>query len=124
MRLIGALVVGLLINAAALWIAVEIVPDAVFDGRFVDLLIVALVFGLVNLLIRPFARILTLPLSLLTFGLFTFVLNGAMLLITAGLTDALEFEGGFLGQLWSATLAAIIVSVVSLLMGKLLPDRD
>lgn len=124
MRTLVQLIVALLINAAALWIAVEIVPNVEFDGRFLDLLIVAFVFGAVNLLVRPFARLLTFPLTVITFGLFTFVVNGAMLLVTSALTDALEFEGGLLQSLWSATLAAVLISIVSLLLGKLLLDRD
>ena len=123
-KFLTALLTGLLINAAALWIAVEIVPSAVFDGRFVDLLAVAFVFGLVNVFVRPVARLLTLPLALMTFGVFTFVVNGALLLITAELTDTLEFEGGFFARLGSATLAAIIVSVVSVVIAKVLPDRE
>ena len=78
MKLLAWLLAGLVINAAALWIAVEIVPSAEFDGSFGDLLIVALLFGLVNVLVRPIARLLTLPLSIMTLGLFTLVLNGAI----------------------------------------------
>ena len=61
----------------------------------IDLAVVAVVFGLVNALIRPVIRLLTLPLTLVTLGLFTLVVNGLMLLITAAFTDSLSFEGGF-----------------------------
>ena len=112
----------LMINAASLWIAVELVPSAVFDGRFIDLLIVALVFGFVNAVIRPLAKLLTLPLNIATLGLFTLVVNGAMLLIVAQVTDSLGFDGGFVTQFGASILAALVVSVVSTVLSAVLPD--
>lgn len=128
MNLLIRVIAGLLVNAVALWIAVEIVPRANFDGSFIELLVVAFVFGLVNAIIRPLVRLLTLPLSVLTLGLFTFVVNGAMLLLTSALSDTLSFEGEFFTRLGSATLAALIVSVVSvavaMVIALLLPDGE
>lgn len=128
MKILTSLLVGLVVNAAALWIAVEIVPNAVFDGRFVDLLLVAFIFGVVNTFVRPIARILTLPLAVITLGLFTLVVNGAMLLLTAAVSDTLDFDGGFFERLWAAILAALIVSIVSVVVGvvvgKILPDDE
>jgi putative membrane protein len=110
------------ITAAALWISAEVIPDAQFDGRLVDLLVLALIFGLVNALIRPVVRLLTLPINVLTLGLFTLVVNGFMLLITSNLSDSLNFDGGFFSRLGSAILASIVVSIVSVVLSLLLPD--
>jgi putative membrane protein len=78
------------------------------NGGIVPLLGVAALFGLVNGLLGPLLRLLSLPLLLVTFGLFALVINAALLGITAGLTDALEV-GGFL----SAVVAALLISTVS-----------
>ncbi len=110
------------ITAGALWIAAEVIPRAEFDGRFVDLLLVALIFGLVNALIRPVVRLLTFPINVLTLGLFTLVVNGLMLLITANFTDSLNFDGGFFARLGAAILASLVVSIVSVVSSMLLPD--
>ena len=114
--------IRLVVNAASLWIAVELVPSVVFDGKFVDLVFVAVVFGLVNAVIRPVAKLLTLPLNIATLGLFTLVVNGAMLLIVAFLTDALGFDGGFVTQVGASIVAAFVVSVVSTVLSAFLPD--
>lgn len=105
-----------------MWIALEVVPGVIFDGRFVDLLLLAVVFGAVNTFIRPIAKLLTLPVRAVTLGLFTLVVNGAMLLLAAWLTKTLGFEGGFVSQLGSATLTAIVISVVSTVLSWVLPD--
>lgn len=69
----------LLATAAALWIATQIVPGVEHTGPWASLLLVALVFGLLNAVVRPLLKLLTCPLILLTLGLFTFVINALML---------------------------------------------
>lgn len=86
------------------------------------LLAVAVVFGLVNGLIRPIVRLLTLPLFILTLGLFTFVVNALMLLLTSWLSERLDLPFRVHG-FGAALLGAVIVSVVSFLLNVLLPDR-
>jgi len=114
--------VRLIIVAAALWLAAELVPGLVFDGSIVELGLVALLFGLVNAVIRPLVRLLTLPISLITFGLFGLVVNGLMLLLVASLSDTLVIEGRFGAQLVAAIAASIVVSIVSALASMMLPD--
>jgi putative membrane protein len=80
------------------------------------------VFGLVNAIIRPLVRLLTLPLFLLTLGLFTFVVNALMLLLTSWLADHLDLRFHVHG-FWSALWGAVIVSVVSFLLNLLVRDR-
>lgn len=118
------LVVRLLINAAAIWVAAAILPDISLEGGFWDLLLVALIFGVVNTFIRPVAKLLALPLRVATLGLFTLVVNALMVMLTAWVADVLVLEGGFFQQLLVAILAAIIISVVSTVLSWFLPDGD
>jgi putative membrane protein len=106
--MVKQLIVVWLVMAAAIGIAAAIVPSVEIDGGFFSLLGVAVVFGLVNALIGTLLRLISLPLTLMTFGLFGLVINGILLAITAGLTDVLDV-GGFL----STILAAIVISVVT-----------
>ena len=106
------LVAAWLVLAAAIAIAAALVPSVDIDGGLLALLGVALIFGLVNALIGPLLRLVSLPITLVTFGLFALVINGALLALTAGLSDALEV-GGFLG----AMLAALLISLLSGLIG-------
>jgi putative membrane protein len=112
----------LAINAVALWIAAETVPGIEFDGGIADLAVVALIFGLVNALVRPVVRLLTLPINVMTLGLFTLVVNGLMLLIAAAATESLNVDGGFVSQVGSAVLASLVISVVSTILSLVLPD--
>jgi putative membrane protein len=68
-------IIQLLINAAALYVAVVIVPNLEFTGEWWKLLVVAFIFGLVNTFLRPILRILTLPITLMTLGIFLIILN-------------------------------------------------
>jgi putative membrane protein len=102
----------LLINAGALWVATQIVPGISFTGNWPRLLIVALVFGVLNACIRPVLIILSLPLLIVTLGLFTLVLNAFMLWLTSEASDVLGLNfhvNGF----WSAFLGALVVTIVS-----------
>lgn len=105
-------ILRLLATAAALWVAVELIPGIVYDGGVLGLIGVALVFGLVNAFIRPVLHLLTCPLMVLTLGLFVFVLNAFLLWLTAQLAQALGIPFDVVG-FWSALLGAVLVSVVS-----------
>jgi putative membrane protein len=113
----------LVLNAAALWIAAELISGVDFDGGWLDLLILAVVFGLVNAFVRPVARLLTFPITIATLGLFTFVINAFMLMLTAAISDSLAITGGLGEQFVTALLAAVVISVVSVLLSWVLPDR-
>jgi putative membrane protein len=118
------LIIRLLINAAALWVAVEILSGLTIDGGFFQYLFVAVVFGIVNALVRPIAKLLTLPLRVATLGLFTIVVNALMLMITAGLIDDMSLDGGFFGKLWTAILASIVIGIVSTVLSVFVNDDD
>jgi len=118
------LVLRILINAAALWITALILPNY-FDlaDNIWGILIVAIIFGLVNALIRPIVKLFALPITIITLGFFTLVINMLMLLITAGIAgDLLTIQGGMLERLWYAFLGSIIISIVSMVLSWILPD--
>jgi putative membrane protein len=108
-------VIQLLINAAALWVAELLVPGITFSGEWWMLLVVAFIFGLVNTFVRPVLRILTLPVTILTLGLFLIVINALMLLLTSAISQelALHFR---VADFWAALLGAIVVAIVGLLV--------
>src|ERR687897_789869 len=105
----------LLINAAALWMAIQLVDGIEHRGSWWSLLFVALVFGLLNASIKPLLKLLSLPIIILTLGLFLFVINALMLLMTAWVSGLLNL-GFFVDGFWDAFLGGLIVTVVSLLL--------
>ena len=115
------------INAVALLAAAFVVPgirltaSATSPGlnEWMTLAIVALIFGLINAIIRPVVFFLTLPLTIVTLGLFMFVINALMLLLTGRIAQALDL-GFRVGGFGSALLGALVISVVSFLLGRLL----
>lgn len=130
------LVVKILVNAAALWAAVEFLPDNLvsfeFGADWWKLLAVAFVFALVNSYIRPIVKALSFPIGLLTLGLISFVINAAMLLITAALSNQLDLNftvGDFPPELLAsdtivgALVTAVVISVVSTVLNLALVPR-
>ena len=105
----------LLINAAALWLAIELVDGIEHRGSMWSLLVVALLFGVLNASIRPLLKLLTLPILILTLGLFIFVINALMLLMTAWVSGVLGL-GFYVDGFWDAFLGGLIVTVASLLL--------
>ena len=129
------LVVKILINAAALFVAVKLLPSNLLSFNWGDawwkLLAVALVFALVNSYIKPIVKSLSMPIGLLTLGLVAFVINAAMLLLTALASDSLKL-GFKLGTfpptinsdaIVGALVAAVIISIVSTLASVALAPR-
>jgi putative membrane protein len=108
--------IRLLVNAAALWVATRLVPGVTYSGGWVPFLGVALVFGVVNAIVRPVARFLAFPFVLLTLGLFLLVINGLMLWLTSAMAGALGL-GFHVGGFWAAFFGALVVSIVSTLIG-------
>lgn len=97
----------LLISALGLWLAASIVPG-VYVASVGTLLIAALLLGVVNAIVRPVLVILTLPITILTLGLFLFVVNAAMLGLVAWFLPGFTITG-----FWPAVGASIVVSLVS-----------
>jgi len=105
------------INAVALAVASLIIPGIIFN-RLRDLLIASALFGVLNIFIKPVLIVLTLPINLLTLGLFTFVINAAVLGLTAALLPGFVITG-----FWSALGSAIVVSAVSVVLNLLLREE-
>lgn len=120
------LIVRLIVNAIALWIATLIVDGVDVNAsstqdEVLTILAVAVVFAVVNVLVRPFVKLLSLPLYVLTLGLFTLVVNALMLLLTSWIADLLNVPftvDGF----WDALLGGLVISFVSWALNLLLPD--
>jgi putative membrane protein len=110
-----AFVVRLLVNAAALWVATEVVPGVSYVGGFLPFVAVALIFGIINATLRPLTKLLTCPIILLTLGLFAFVVNGLMLWLTSAVADSLGL-GFRVNGFWPAFWGALVVSIVSTLL--------
>lgn len=114
------LIVRTAANALGVWLGVALVDGLVWDGRWQSMLLIVLVLGLVNALVRPIARLLSLPLVILTLGLFILVVNAFMLQIVVWVTgDALVSDG-----FGSTFLAALVISIVSWIVTALLGDGD
>ena len=109
--------------AVAIAITAAIMPSVEVNGGVLALLWVSVLFGLVNALIGPILRLISLPLTVVTFGLFGLVINGALLGITAGFTDSLDV-GGFLAVIGAAILISIISAVLMMIGGRLfVPEK-
>ena len=111
-------VIRLLVNALALWAAATVVSGITLSGGYGEILIVALIFGILNAVLKPILVIFSIPFLIVTLGLFALILNGAMLLITARLTDHLVVSG-----LGAAILGSLVISLVTMLLGKTLEDE-
>jgi putative membrane protein len=109
----------LLANAAALWTAVQVVPGIQHHGTVLALLGVALIFGVINAIVKPVLLLLSLPLLLVTLGLFTLVLNAMLLWLTSSLSAALGL-GFHVSGFAAAFLGAIVVSLVSIALSLII----
>jgi len=112
-----------LINGVALYMASELVQGIDLVGGWKVLAAMALIFGLVNALIRPVLKLLTCPLIILTLGLFTLVINALMLMLASwlGRTFGLGF---YVEGFWPAFWGALVISVVSFVLTLLIGDKN
>lgn len=113
------LLVRLAVLAVAIALTAALLPDITVDGGPLTYTWIAVLFAVVNATLGFVLRIVTLPLRLLTLGLSSLLVNGLLLWVTSWISDDLEVKG-FL----TAVLGAVVISVVSLLIHALLPDRD
>jgi putative membrane protein len=110
------LIVRWLVNAFALWLTSLLVPGVHAEG-VVATFVAALVLGILNALLRPLLLVLTLPINLVTLGLFTFVINAMMLELTAALVRGFSLDG-----FGSALLGALLLSVISFFLSVFVSD--
>ncbi len=119
------------VTGLALWVVTLIVPGVSFIGgdtalqRVGIVLVVAIVFGVVNAIVKPVVQILSIPLYILTLGLFHIVINALMLWITAWITEHTTHWGLQIDHFWwTAIWAAIVLSIVGWLFSLPLKDAD
>lgn len=112
--MLSRIIIRWLINAAALFVAVRLLPG--IEASNGGILAVALILGFINAIIRPILVILTCPLIILTLGLFTLVINALMLQLAGSIGRTLGFDFQITGGFGTVFLAALIVSIVSFLL--------
>jgi len=112
------LLIRLVINAVALWVANYLIAGIEMTNDVVGLLIVAVIFGLINALIKPVIDFFTCPFYVITLGLFTFIVNALMLLLTSAVSGGRLVVADF----WSAFLGGIVISIVSMLLSLFLSE--
>jgi putative membrane protein len=116
------------INAVAIWLAtlllgesLEVVGGESTGERVLVFLVVALVFGIVNAVVKPIVKVLALPLYILTLGLFTLIVNAAMLWLVGWLSEQTEY-GLRIENFWTAIVGGLIISVVSFVLSLAVRD--
>ena len=113
-----SILIRLAINAAALWVAVRLVPGVSFTGDGRWLFAVALIFGVLNVSLKPLLILLTLPFLIVTLGLFLLVLNAVMLWLTGAISDAANL-GFHVSSFKAAFVGGLVVTVVSFVLSMM-----
>lgn len=109
------LILRVMINALSIAAAIKLVDGITFIGEWWKMIIIGAIFGIVNSILKPILMVFSLPLLILTLGLFTFVVNALLLLITAKLSGPLHL-GLQINGFWPAFWGALIVSIVSMFL--------
>ncbi len=122
------ILIKIVVNAVAIWVAaylldgVQLAESGSTRDKIVTVLVVGAIFGLVNAVIKPIVQIFSFPFYILTLGLFALVVNALMLEVAAWLADKFDLAFSIDDFFWSAILAAIIVSLVSMALNLVLSD--
>ncbi|HLS41181.1 MAG TPA: phage holin family protein [Ornithinicoccus sp.] len=125
-----SLLLKIVVNGVALWVA-SLILDGIdlaestssTTSKLLTIGAVALVFGILNAVIKPILMVLSLPLLVLTLGLFTFIVNALMLSLTSWLSGLLGLDFTVQDFFWDAVLGALIITIVSMLLNAVIPDR-
>ena len=123
-------VIRVIINAVAIWLTslllgshFEVVGGEGTGGRIVVFVVVALIFGVINAFVKPIVQFFSLPLYILTLGLFTLVVNALMIMLTAWITESTDW-GMRVNGFWWAVLAALLISFFSMIISVIVPSGD
>ena len=100
------ILLSIVANAVALLVTAYVVPGITFAGSWVQLLVAGAIFGLLNLIVRPIALLLSVPLLVLTLGLFYFVLNGILLWLFSAFMPGYHVAG-----LWAGILGSLVIMI-------------
>ena len=124
-----SIAVKILVNGAAISVAAFLLKgislgpgNGITGGRLVTVLWVAVIFGLVNVVIKPVLRFFSLPFIILTLGLFSLIVNAAMLWLTSWFAVQVGLDFRVDQFFWDAVLGSIIITVVSMIVSRILPD--
>lgn len=112
-----------IMNTISIMLAVKFVPGISYSGKWWGILLVSVLFGLVNIFIRPLVKLFTFPLLILTLGIFTFIINAMMLSATSWLSEkfALGFYvAGFKAAFWGA----VVISIANTILSCLMPQEE
>lgn len=119
------------VNAVALWVAAWLIDgivlaedDTTFASKFATVVLVALIFGVVNAIVKPIAKVLAFPAIVLTLGLFTFVVNAFLLQITEWISGPLGLSFAITKFWWDAVMGALIITIVSMVLNWVLPEKE
>jgi len=123
--------IKVLVNGVAIWVATLLVSGITLGGgsgwntqKVVTLLWVALIFGVINALIKPVMTILSLPVIVLTLGLFALIVNAAMLELTSWFAGQFSLDFHVDAFFWDAVIGAFVITIVTMLVNLVLPDND
>ena len=119
------------VNGLALWLAAVIVPGIQIGkaggsttDTVITVLLVAVVFGVINAIVKPVLTILSIPFIVLTLGLFLLVLNALLLELTSWLSDTIGLSFHIDHFWWDAIWGALIITIVSMILNAFVPDRQ
>jgi putative membrane protein len=113
------LIIRLLLNAIAVFALANILKGVTIDG-YVTAIVVALVLSILNLIVKPILVILTLPITIMTLGLFMFVINACIILLADRFIDGFDVPGGF----WTAMLFSVLLSILQSLFHSFLKEDE
>jgi len=126
-----SIAIKILVNGVALWAAAFLITGitlgpsgAKLSSELVTILWVAVIFGLLNAVVKPVLKLLSLPVIILTLGLFSLVVNAAMLQLTSWFAGQLSLDFNVAHFFWDAILGSIIITAVSMLLNMVTPGRD
>lgn len=127
----GSFLLRTVVNGLALWLAGVIVPGielgragASTTDTVLTVLLVAVVFGVINAIIKPVLTVLSIPFIVITLGLFVLVLNALLLELTSWLSDAMGLAFHIDNFWWDAIWGALIITIVSMILNAFVPDRQ
>ena len=120
------IIVWLAVNALALGVAIWLFDGITLSGssntdQFVKLVIVGAIFGVINMIVRPIVNLLSLPLIVLTLGLFLIVVNALMLLLTSRISESVDL-GFHVDGFWTAVWGSIVISISSMVLNAIFPS--
>lgn len=116
----GNFLLRCVVNGIALVLTSQLLPGIQTRGNLVGVLVIGLVFGIVNAIIRPIVKILSLPLIIVTLGLFILVVNGLMLLLTSAIVPQYLVING----LWTAVLGGIVMGIINMILEAITGVND